>query len=216
MARPRKAEALDIPRRAVEETIRLLAERDDFELTLAEVASAIGCKPPALYNHFRNKNALLRAAHDEGFARLYQDKLAIAATSEGNAFERLREGGYAYMRFALENPALYRLMFTPPKVAEIDEDPFETDIGRRALDFLLRSIRACQDEGYLPEVDAEQAAFTLWSTVHGAASLVLQHRAPRGGDDSIYAVVDAIMSMISSTRRATHEPLASPATNSAG
>ena len=76
MARPRKEQELDIARRAVEETIRLLAVRGDFDVPLSEVAQAVGCTAPALYSHFRNKNALLRAARDEGFRRLYKEKLA--------------------------------------------------------------------------------------------------------------------------------------------
>ena len=77
MARPRKEQELDIARRAVEETIRLLAVRGDFDVPLSEVAQAVGCTAPALYSHFRNKNALLRAARDEGFRRLYKEKLAV-------------------------------------------------------------------------------------------------------------------------------------------
>ena len=47
MARPRKAQELDIGRRAVEETIRLVAQRGDFDVPLTEVARAIGCTAPA-------------------------------------------------------------------------------------------------------------------------------------------------------------------------
>jgi len=92
MARPRKADAIDIPRRAIEETVAILARRAASEITLVEVADAVGCRPPALYNHFRNKAALLRAVHDEGFRRLYGEKLSAAARSDGDASARLREG----------------------------------------------------------------------------------------------------------------------------
>lgn len=207
MARPKKQDAIGIPRRAVEETIRLMEERGDFDVPLSEVADAVGCKAPALYGHFRNKNALLHAVHDEGFARLYGQKLAVAARTDGNAFERLRQGGYAYLRYALENPVLYRLMFTPPHIPEMEENPFATDVGRRSLDFLVQSIRACQTEGYLPDADPEQYAFTLWSAVHGSASLILQHRTPQKtkGDDVSNHAVDAIMAMIAATRQASNQ-----------
>ena len=78
MARPRKAQELDIGRRAVEETIRLIAQRGDFDVPLTEVAQAIGCTAPALYGHFRNKCALLVAMRDEGFNRLYEVKAAVS------------------------------------------------------------------------------------------------------------------------------------------
>jgi len=202
MARPRKEHAIDISRSAIEKTIVLIEARGDFDIPLAEVAVAIGCSAPALYGHFRNKNALLRAVHDEGFARLYGEKLAAAARSEGSAFQRLRQGGHAYLRFALENPVLYQLMFAPPDMTEMASNPFETDVGRRALDFLVDSVKACQRDGYLAAADPQVCAFALWSAVHGAASLVLQNRAPIGADQEEIAsrMVETIMALIDATR----------------
>lgn len=49
MARPRKEQELDIARRAVEETIRLLAERGDFDVPLSDVAQAVGCNAAAMF-----------------------------------------------------------------------------------------------------------------------------------------------------------------------
>lgn len=202
MARPRKAEAIDIPGRAVEATIRLIAERGDLEVPLVEVAHAVGCKAPALYGHFRNKAALLRAVHDEGFARLYRDKLAVAARTRGDAFERLRQGGHAYLRFALENPVLYRLMSAPPPALEIGENPLATDAGRRALDFLTDSVTACQRDGYLPGADPARYAFTFWAAVHGAALLILQERGPQARRRSQAAadLVESVMALVAATR----------------
>ncbi|WP_035694002.1 WHG domain-containing protein [Azospirillum halopraeferens] len=213
MARPRKDQALDIPRRAVEETVRLLASRGVAEITLAEVAAAVGCRAPALYGHFRNRNALLRAVHDAGFERLYAEKLAVAARTDGDAFARLREGGIAYVRFALENPALYRLMFDPPADAGLEDNPFAGDPGRRTLDALRGAVAACQAAGYLPGRDPALVAFTLWSAVHGAASLMLTGRTPADGHDHpalAAATVDTIMTLIAATRT-EESPCARPA-----
>lgn len=182
MARPRKDEQIDIASAAVAAVIDLLDAADGADatdVTLALVAERIGCRPPALYNHFINRDDLLRRAHDAGFERLYAAKLAVAARTAGEpALERLREGGLAYLRFALAHPGLYRLMFAPPPQAGLDGNPFERDIGRRCLDFLAASITACQREGHLVGLPAERLAFVLWSMVHGAASLILQGRAP--------------------------------------
>lgn len=206
MARPRKEHALDIPRRAVEETMRLLETRGDFNVPMTEVAAAVGCRAPALYGHFRNKNALLRAVHDQGFVRLCDEKLAVAARAKGDALERLRRGGRVYLGFALENPVLYRLMFTPPDVAEVTENPFGTDLGRRAFDILAQGVRACQEDGYLPDEDPAAYAFALWSAVHGAASLILQNREPAGGAsggrDAAFRLVDTVMALIEATHDA--------------
>lgn len=126
MARPRKEQELDIARRAVEETIPLLARRGDFDVPLAEVAQAVGCTAPALYGHFQNKNALLRAVRDEGFRRLYDEKLAVTERMRTDPLGYLREGSYAYVRFALGHPTLYRLMFTPPPRLGVSDDPWSS------------------------------------------------------------------------------------------
>lgn len=204
MARPRKSQQIDIRARAVEETIRLLDDKPAAAITLADVAAAVGCRAPALYTHFTNKDALLRAVHDAGFQLLLKEKLALAARHEGEAFARLREGGHAYLHFAFERPGLYRLMFTPPPLATSDSNAFTTDAGAGCLAALRGAVRGCQAEGYLPGADDAQIAFTLWSAVHGAATLVLQNRAPITGaapaQEAAMATVDTLMSFIRVTR----------------
>jgi AcrR family transcriptional regulator len=202
MVRPRKDLAIDIRARAITETIRFLEKHDTAELTMAAIAAAVGCRAPALYHYFHNRDALLRAVHDAGFAILYETKLAVAAHAGGNAFMRLREGGIAYLRFAAENPALYKLMFAPPNAAHLDNNPFTDDLGLRSIGFLRQSVLACQADGYLPGFDTDHVAFTLWSTVHGAASLMVQNRAPLAiPEDRLIAItVDTIMSFVAATR----------------
>jgi AcrR family transcriptional regulator len=204
MARPRKDQQIDIPACAVDATIQLLDERDAAAITLAEVAAVVGCRAPALYAYFANKDALLRAAHDAGFRILLQEKLAVAARNARNPLERLRAGGLAYLRFALERPGLYRLMFSPPGAQGLPANPFASDPGAQCLALLHSAIVACQAQGYLPEKDPTQMAFVLWSAVHGAASLVLQGRAPvQTGQDPLAAAtgaVEALMSFVQQSR----------------
>ena len=201
MARPRKEDTLDIAQRAVAETIRLLAARGDFDVPLTAVAQAVGCTPPALYGHFRNKGALLRAVHDEGFNRLYEDKLALSERMRADPFGYLREGSYVYVRFALDNPTLYRLMFAPPPSLGIGEDPLSSERGRRVMNLLLTGLRACQDQGFLPGVDLKRYGFMFWSAVHGAVCLSLQNqtldRTARW--EATREVVETLMDIIAST-----------------
>ena len=201
MARPRKEQKLDIPRRAVEETIRLLAQQGDFDVPLTAVAQAVGCTAPALYGHFHNKSALLRAVRDEGFDRLYIEKLAVSEQMQADPFGYLRKGSYAYVRFALENPTLYRLMFAPPPKLGVSDDPWSSEVGRRVLSLLLTGLRTSQEHGYLPGVDLRRYGFMFWSTVHGAVSLNLQNRAldQSAKWDATREVVDTLMEIIAAT-----------------
>lgn len=211
MARPRKEQELDIARRAVDETIRLLAERGDLDVPLTAVAQAIGCTAPALYGHFHDKSALLCAVRNEGFNRLYREKLAVFEQRRGDPFGYLRDGSYAYVRFALENPTLYRLMFTPPPKLGISHDPWSGEAGRQVLDLLLTGLRCSQSKGFLPGMDLSRYSFMFWSTVHGAVSLTLQNRDMDQSAkwDTTREAVDTLMEMIAATRRQEGEHLMS-------
>lgn len=203
MGRPRKGEEIDIRPRAIEATMRLLDRRDASAITLTEVAEAIGCRAPALYGHFANKSALLRAVHDEGFRILLEEKLTIAARHGADGPARLEAGGRAYLRFAFERPGLYRLMFAPPPATGLPEDAFTGDPGLRCLAVLRDAIVACRADGWMVDTDPDAVALTLWSAVHGAASLALQNRlpTPRGSDpEAALAVVETMMAFIRATR----------------
>ncbi len=183
MARPRKVDQIDIRQAAIEAALKLAGQQSLDSLSLNEVAAAVGCRTPALYRYFANKESLLLAIHDEGFKLLYAYKNEASINAGENPIERLRLGGLAYVQFALENPALYELMFHLPgprrALSEKQLDnPFSHDDGLRTLSFLQESIRQCQAAGYLKDVNVELTAFTLWSSVHGMASLILQGRSP--------------------------------------
>ena len=206
MARPRKDQQIDIRPVAIAQTMHLLDSRDAADITMSDVADAVGCRAPALYAYFAGRDALLRAVHDEGFRLMLEEKIAVATRNADDAVERLRAGGLAYLRFAFERPGLYRLMFSPPATDQLAQSPFASDPGAQCLAVLHEAIAACRTEGYLPEADPMRMAFVLWSTVHGAASLVLQGRAPirPGGDPAAEAIaaVDALISFVRTTRRA--------------
>ncbi len=202
MPRPKKDAALDISRKAVEETIRLLGERDDFDVPLAAVAEAVGCTAPALYGHFRNKDALLRAVHDAGFRKLYEEKLALSKRLRSDPLAYLREGTRAYVQFAFNNPTLYRLMFSPPPGVAADQDPLSSDAGASVLELAVKAIKACQKQGFLPGMDPNRYAFTYWAAVHGAVSLTLQNREMDQSAkwDATREAVDTLMEIIAATR----------------
>ena len=79
-------------------------------LTLREIGARLGVSRTALYRHFADKRALLAAVATEGFRTLRQQ--LVTAWEEGGrgraAFEAM---GVAYVRFAVANPAHYRVMF---------------------------------------------------------------------------------------------------------
>lgn len=205
MVRPRNDERIDIERRAIEVATRLLIERGAEQVSLRDIAEEAGCRPPALYRYFPNKDAILLAVHDEGFRRLYTHKAAAVAAAGSDVFERLRRGGLAYVQFGLENPNLYELMFMERgPFNRMTELPDREDLAGRALNILTDSIIGCQKAGYLEGIDPLAAAFTFWSIVHGAVSLALRRRSPFHFSDPEQAVAQAVevtMRMVAATSR---------------
>lgn len=212
MARPRTVDRIDIEHRAVEEAARLFAERGVDGVTLQEIAAAVGCRAPALYRYFSDKEALLLAVHNEGFRRLYAFKLDAGEAARDDAFARLRLGGLAYVRFALDNPHLYELMFNDRgphrRLTVLREagDPGGEDFATRSLLFLRTSIVNCQADGYLTGLDPDVAAFTFWSVVHGAVGLALRGRVPFDTVEPeaiLDQAVETMMALVAATRQPT-------------
>ena len=149
--------------------IELIAERGGHGLSLRECARRAGVSHAAPYRHFADKDALLYAIAEEGFAKLYD---AGVASMEGldDPRERLDAYGVAYVRFALENPVHLRVMFT----MQYESPDDAADSGAAAFELLQEAAAAVAG----PDVDSYTAAFAAWSLPHGLSMLVLDGRVP--------------------------------------
>src|SRR5690348_12591495 len=102
----------DLRHALIQAGLKLLAEGGAGELSLRAAAELAGVSHAAPYRHFKDKNALLAAIAEEGFrqltARMRQE---LAACSGDDLAARLRASAVGYVRFAVENPASFRLVF---------------------------------------------------------------------------------------------------------
>lgn len=194
MSRPRKQDAIDIRARAIDETISLL-RLDPSALSLGSIARRIGCSAPALYAHFANKDDLLEQARVTALADLLAEKRRRYAAKGGDPLMRLDEGGRAFIDFASENPALYRLIFAPGHVQTGSAVTLEVT----TIVPLANGIRAGQAAGLVVDGDSERLAWTMWFAVHGAIMMVLDGQVSDAGGDrwsSAHATVDTVMGLI--------------------
>ncbi len=155
--------------------------RDGFEaVSLRKIAESIGYTAPALYTHFSDKEEILAelCRRDFGALAVQFNKLARVA----DPVERIFRSGLGYIRFAIEHPNHYRLMFMTPNLGKI-APPTEADIeamndpDQDAYAFLRHAVREALECGrFRPEYkDADLLAQTLWAGVHGVASLQITH-----------------------------------------
>jgi AcrR family transcriptional regulator len=153
----------------------ILAKQGLAALSLREVARRAGVSHNAPYRHFPNRDSLLAELAAEGFRRL---RSAMAG-------KRGREMGEAYVRFALDNPALFRLMFSGQLPSE--SHPALRAAGTATYHSLVEAFR-----GQPGVPDADKTAAAAWSLVHGLAQLLLDGHFPGRGKDFVAEVIGAI------------------------
>jgi AcrR family transcriptional regulator len=161
----------DLRAALIAEGLRLLAERDAEALSLREVARGVGVSATAVYRHFPDKGALLTALAREGLAQLGAAQRA-AAQAAGGGDAGFAATGRAYVRFALANPALFRLIFTTPALAAAKAaGTLESEAGELLQ---ANAARAAARRGGEAATHAVQA----WALVHGLAMLMLDGQIP--------------------------------------
>jgi len=174
----------------------LLRTGSDDDLTIRAVAEAVGVTPPSIYRHFEDKQHLLFEVCSRHFGRL-ADFVAEAVEGSDDPVAALLDMARAYVRFGVDNPEHYRIMFmgrsdlTPAQYA--DERILETG----AFGGLVAAVQACIDAGRLrPEhEDALGVAHALWAAVHGVTSIAVAkpHLPGPDLDDRLATVLDVVL-----------------------
>jgi AcrR family transcriptional regulator len=148
-----------------------LAEAAEAELSLRDLAARVGVSVNATYRHFESKEALLMELAAQGFDALRGRMLAaIDGCAESSAAAHLRAAAEAYVAFAQEDPALFRLMFG--RGGRFTGQTRYVDAAASAFGVVkacVATIRGAAQDA--PEVG--KAAIAAWSLVHGYAALRL-------------------------------------------
>src|SRR5882757_6555116 len=147
----------DLRAECVRAAVELLEEGGETALSLRAVARRAGVSPAAPYRHYADREALVSAVAAVGYREL-ASRLAAAHPSPSTP-EQLASVAVAYVQFALERPALFRLMFGDP----CDRDNDERVAATAAVSQYLRAIV----ERTFPQADAEALATAVWALVHG-------------------------------------------------
>jgi AcrR family transcriptional regulator len=145
----------------------LLDETGASALSLRQVAERAGLSRQAPYNHFPDKQALLAELVGDGFVRLEQ-AIADGDHPDRAAVDRLAQAGHAYIAFAAESPALFRLMFAKERV-DLARYPGVQAASRAALERLRAIIAALAPADLVADL-----TIAAWSIVHGYAILCIE------------------------------------------
>lgn len=157
----------DLSRALVEAARRILEAEGAAALSLRAVAREAGVSPAAPYHHFKDKTELLEAVAHGGWEAL-GDAIVEARRGAPNGGEAMTRIGLAYVKFARENPALYRLMYDTSRDRTAMPDSAKTeDSGYHQVQCALVDAGADpNDPGEL-----ELATIASWCAVHGLAEM---------------------------------------------
>jgi AcrR family transcriptional regulator len=161
----------DLAAALVQAGLTLVEEQGIEAVSLRAVARLAAVSHSAPYHHFATKAELLAAIAAAGFDRMVATIGKVADERKAQSpLDGLRAVGTGYLRFALANPGVFRLMFRP-ELTRPSEHPVLGEAEARAFGTLLSTIIGCQQGGQLPATDPRLMAAVCWSTVHGLAVL---------------------------------------------
>jgi AcrR family transcriptional regulator len=175
----------------VRAAMELLEESGATALSLRAVARRAGVSPAAPYRHYADREALVSAIAAVGYREL-AERLAAAHPSPSTP-EQLASVAIAYVQFALERPALFRIMFGEP----CDRHDDERVAATAAVSAYVRSIA----QRTFPQADAEALSTAIWALVHGLAFLYLDGKLDTPTSS---AVADRITAAIQALLTATN------------
>ncbi len=194
------------------EAASVLRARGVEALSLRELARRLGVTPAAPYAHFPDKAALLAALSEQGFRTLGLAMRGAFKDVSAHSLARLKTMAREYVGFALDQPALFQLMFGPERPA-IDKHAKLHEAAHDATGVLLAAILDCQRDGYLCGGDPMEPGVFVWVIIHGIAVLVLADFMP-GVTDPRRRRADAIRlaesylerALVGLTPRPAHPP----------
>ncbi|GGV13280.1 TetR family transcriptional regulator [Streptomyces filipinensis] len=172
--------------RILEATMELLAGKDALAISTRAICERAKVGVPEIYRQFGDKQGLLVAVADIGFERFLAHKRRNPRTADPVA--DLRTAWDSHVTFALANPHLYRLMFTPagePKPQAIKE----------AQALLLAALQRCGDAGRL-RMPPELAGQSILAANVGVCLMMLSFPEQFGGLDISTSVRDAVIGKV--------------------
>jgi AcrR family transcriptional regulator len=152
---------MTVKHRILEAASEVLARSADADVSTRAASEAAGVTAPTLYHHFGDKDGLLAAVVDFGWAAFLESKRTTAAVVHAHVADDIRAGWDNHLEFARENPNFYKLMWSPAVSAN-------SAAFREAFQMLYDRLELGAGRGQL-RVSVETGARMIMSAVTGAA-----------------------------------------------
>ncbi len=137
--------------------------------SIRKIADKIEYSPGTIYLYYKDKDELLYDVQAECFSKLVE--LFQKEATDADPFKRLEQICHSYVRFGLENPEIYDLMFmmkSPMKNVHEHED---WENANDALSYLAKCVQECIEKSLIRFEHVWMAALSIWGMGHGLISL---------------------------------------------
>ena len=143
------------------EAARLVAERGADQVSLRELARGAGVSHAAPAHHFTDRRGLFTALATQGF------QLLAEALIDARGY--FADAAQAYVRFAIQHPGHYQVMFNKSLLDVSDTELSAAEAAAGAE--LSRGVATLRDPN--AQADPAGAQLAAWSLVHGFSTLWL-------------------------------------------
>jgi AcrR family transcriptional regulator len=187
----------DLRRALLDAALAVIETSSPRALTMRAIAQRAGVTQAAPYHHFADKEAILAAVAEEGFAALGRALNEGRAAAGEDAIDRMRALGTAYIRFGTTHPSHYKVMF-----GERGTDVWPESLkvtSQAAFAPVVEELGALQMQGRVPQGNVLRLAVIVWSMVHGVVMLWIDGciSGPAGDVGSIAEIGDDLVDLLS-------------------
>lgn len=166
-------------------------------VSIRAVADAVGVTAPSIYRHFPDKAHLIFEVCSRRFEEMDREVVVPILAADHDPVEALVELARAYVRFGLDHPEHYRVMF----MANADHSPelyAEEDVVEGgSLGTIVTVLQRAIDDGRIrPDAgDAVVLTYVLWTALHGVVSLAIGRPNLPGPsvDEQVEAMIRALL-----------------------
>lgn len=153
----------------IEQGLLLLEKNQNTDFSMRELTRLIGVSPNAVYRHFSNKDELLTALAIYGFEKLLIEQ-GYLVLEKDNVKDGFIETGKHYVKFAMTNPTLFRLMYSRFTL-ELQNEHLKS-LSNLAYQCMLIAVGSTLKLDIQSSV-VQTVAIKCWSTVHGLSHLLI-------------------------------------------
>lgn len=155
----------------IAETVSMIEADETHLIGFRELARRLEVSRTAPYRHFETVDILLSVVAEDGYRKFVEYLERVTAEPDLEDGERFIQLGEAYINFALDNPAHYRLLFDQ-RFFEGDKYAVVQGLAMRAFELLrVTSSRCLKAESTTS--DKILLANIAWASVHGLSALLM-------------------------------------------